>query len=486
MNHNDYQLVRTGRRGKIERYNIFPSAIADFAIENDIAKEYGQDSNVEFYGEDEVFDTITTLQVNCNGIIYNYVPWGQTDDMPIKLRKLISENMVEQQCLAFDISCCYGQGLRFVNRDEKHGDSTDPDIRQFCLENNLHEVFMEQATDMKYYFWTAMEIILSRDGSKIVSFKNLDVMFCRLEKRKDGKINHLFYGDFGKYTAPTNAVAIPLLDPNNPLADLEVRMGKRPNSETGRITNRIETCRKYAIITRMPTPGCRYYPTPYYLSVFKDNWHDIYKLIGIGKKFMIKNTSAPRMQIEVNVEYWSNICQYEGITDPEKQKERVDREKQNLIRFVCGVENAGKASITNSYTDPNGKETSMVKFIPIAQSKKEGGDWSEDMSEASNSLCFAFGVHPNLIGATPGKSQMNNSGSDKRELFSLKQATEKPCHDIMAKPYHVILYYNRWQERCTVDVPMIELTTLDQNTSQKKASINNNKQNDDDDDNGNN
>lgn len=48
------------------------------------------------------------------------------------------------------------------------------------------------------------------------------------------------------------------------------------------------------------------------------------------------------------------------------------------------------------------------------------------MSEASNALCFAHGVHPNLVGATPGKSQMNNSGSDKRELFTLKQALEKP------------------------------------------------------------
>lgn len=41
---------------------------------------------------------------------------------------------------------------------------------------------------------------------------------------------------------------------------------------------------------------------------------------------------------------------------------------------------------------------------------------------------------------------MNNSGSDKRELFTLKQAMEKPFHDIMAKPWHVILHFNGWAE----------------------------------------
>ena len=98
------------------------------------------------------------------------------------------------------------------------------------------------------------------------------------------------------------------------------------------------------------------------------------------------------------------------------------------------------------------------------------------MQEAANALCFAYGVHPNLVGATPGKSQMNNSGSDKRELFTLKQALEKPYHDVMTKPYHVILHYNGWAERCTVDVPMLMLTTLDENKDAKKVSGNSNYQ----------
>ena len=118
-------------------------------------------------------------------------------------------------------------------------------------------------------------------------------------------------------------------------------------------------------------------------------------------------------------EYWDNLCNEEGIIDPVERMERIKEERDNIINFVCGPENAGKALITGYYFDPNGKEQRMVRIINLNESgQKEGGDWADDMSEASNALCFALGVHPNLIGATPGKSQMNNPGSDRRATTS--------------------------------------------------------------------
>ena len=45
----------------------------------------------------------------------------------------------------------------------------------------------------------------------------------------------------------------------------------------------------------------------------------------------------------------------------------------------------------------------------------------------------------------------------------------------MAKPWHVILHYNLWADKnITVDVPMIELTTLDKNKDQQTSIVNNN------------
>lgn len=451
------------------RYRIVPSGIGSSSARNSIATEYGGDSASVF--DDEDMPGLQQVRsINVGGRAYKYVQWGCDDQLPYRLRREIMSNMVTAQCQQFNIVSCYGQGVRFVDRETKK-DVADADILNFCLRNSLQEVFFEQATDMKLYSFSVTVVILSRDASKIVTVRNKDASFCRFEyapATMSGKAEHVFCGDFRLgFFDEKKIEAIPLLDYWDPLGDLLVRMGREPDPETG-LKRKPTAGRKFAILSRMATPGCQVYPVPYYSSIFRDAWFDIYRLIGIGKRHMIKNTSAPRVQIEVHEDYWDNVCDNELISDEKLRRKRKEQEKQNIIDFVTGIENAGKAMISGYYIDPNGKECRMVRIVPLNDaSKKEGGNWSDDVSEASNALCFAFGIHPNLVGATPGKSQMNNSGSDKRELFTLKQALEKPCHDVMTKPYHVILHYNQWHGRATIDVPMLMLTTLDEHRDAK-------------------
>ena len=374
------------------------------------------------------------------------------------------------------MQACYGQGVRFIDRETRE-DTQDAAIRDFCLRNSLHELYLEQATDMKFFFTTITKIILSRDHKQIVQVRHKEMCYCRFARlAKKKRFEYVLYGDWRESAPDPNDIEVlPMLDFYDPLGDLMVRMGKEPDPKTGEKRNAPKDGKdcEFAIVCRMATPGRQIYSRPYYFSAFRDSWFDIYELIGIGKRFMIQNTSAPRLQIEVHDDYWDVVCDNDGITDEDERKARIKEEKQRIIDFVCGPKNAGKALISGYYVDPSGKEHSMVRVINLNQGKKEGGDWADDMQEAANTLCFAFGVHPNLIGATPGKSQMNNSGSDKRELFTMKQALEKPFHDVMMKPYHVILHYNGWSKNVTVDVPMLMLTTLDENKDAKEVTNNN-------------
>nr|DAT66555.1 MAG TPA: hypothetical protein [Caudoviricetes sp.] len=468
-----YQLQEIGASGNLLRYAIVAEGVSK-ASNSTIEQQYGSDTS--FFGSGEIGDARYTM-TEVNGREIEYINYGDDDNMPYVLQNLLRKNMVAQRAMAFNVKCCYGQGIRFVDRESKKDVTTD-EIRDFCLRNSIHEVFMQQATDMKFFNWSVEVIILSKDHKRIVNIRHKDVSYCRLQKpNASGRIENVIFGDFRKYGSSIEGEIIPLLDIYDPLGDLLARMGKAPDPYTG-ITGKEprdgKDC-KFAIISRMPTPGIQFYPVPYYASIFDDAWYDIYRLIGIGKRYMIKNTSAPRIQIEVHRDYWDDLCNNEGIIDAEARKARILKEKDDIINFVCGPENAGKALITGYYFDPNGKEQRMVRIINLSDGgKKEGGDWADDMSEASNSLCFALDCHPNLIGATPGKSQMNNSGSDKRELFIMKQSLEKSEHDIMAKPWHVILHYNTWAEQgVTCDVPMIELTTLDQNKDKQKSLVTN-------------
>lgn len=478
-NNNNITLQPTSTNADADgfrRYRLVPSGYGESAAHNSINTEYGSDSAYVF--EDDDTPGVQNIRaISVRGKAYKYVQWGYDDQLPYRLRSALMSALVTAQDQQFNVFSCYGQGVRFVNRETKQ-DVKDEHILDFCLRNSLQEVFLEQSTDMKFYSFSVTVIILSRDGNKIVTVRNKDAAFCRFEyapSTASGKAEHIFFGDFRLgFFDEAKIEAVPLLDYYNPLDDLMVRMGKEPDPMTG-VKSKPTKDRKFAILSRMATPCCQVYPIPYYAAIFKDAWFDIYRLIGIGKRYMIKNTSAPRVQIEVHDDYWDNVCDNEGIADEAKRKARKEQEKQNIIDFVTGIENAGKAMISGYYIDPNGKENRMVRIIPLNDAnKKEGGNWSDDMSEASNALCFAFGIHPNLVGATPDKSQMNNSGSDKRELFTLKQSLEKACHDVMCKPYHVILHYNEWHKGVTVDVPMIMLTTLDEKRDAKKTTINNN------------
>ena len=72
---------------------------------------------------------------------------------------------------------------------------------------------------------------------------------------------------------------------------------------------------------------------------------------------------------------------------------------------------------------------------------------------------------------------MNNSGSDKRELFTMKQSLETLPHDMLMTVHNVIIFFNGWEEKVEPVVPMILLTTLDKNTDAKETNLNNNSNN---------
>ncbi len=470
---NKQEMVPIGRRPGWTRYCVAPAGVVDIAEEGSPATKY-QECRVIVQDFDEKLNTnpITIGKQN-----FEYVPYGDDDQLPFKVMQRVGENMVTSQCQLFNVQACYGQGVRFIDRDTRE-DTQEAEIRSFCLRNSLHELFLEQATDMKFFFTTITKIILCRDHSRIVKVRHKEMCYCRFARLAGKKrFEYVLYGDWRDGAPDPNDIEVlPMLDFYDPLGDLMVRMGREADPMTGekRKAPKDGADCEFAIVCRMATPGRQVYSRPYFFSAFRDAWFDIYELIGIGKRFMIQNTSAPRLHIEVHDDYWDVVCDNDGITDEDERKERIKQEKQKIIDFVCGPKNAGKALISGYYVDPSGKEHSMVRVINLNQGKKEGGDWADDMQEAANTLCFAFGVHPNLIGATPGKSQMNNSGSDKRELFTMKQALEKPFHDVMMKPYHVVLHYNGWSDSVTVDVPMLMLTTLDENKDAEKVTTNSN------------
>lgn len=397
-----------------------------------------------------------------------YAPWGVDNELPFKIRDLVGSDEVTAQNKFFNVLACYGAGPVLNGADGQP--TTLPDAIRFRRRTGLGTFFLEQITDMKYYFMAVSVIILSKDGTQINRLVHKDACFCRLEKAdKSGRISHVYYANWKKGNLQRGDVErIPLLREDDPIGDLMVKMGREPGPD-GRCCVRTPL-RKFAVLLRFPTVGCQYYPTPYYAAMFRGGSYFEKRLISAAKIAKIRNHASVKYQVEVEHKYWQKIISEERITDPLKIKERIKKEKEKIRDFVAGVHNSGKAWITGYYVDPLGHEVRDIRVNNI-EGSKEGGDYADDINVAANTLCYADNTHPNLVGAVPGKSQSNNSGSDKRELFTMKQALETAFHDLLLRPVEMVCEFNGWQG-VTPAVPMIMLTTLDEHKDAKRINPN--------------
>lgn len=403
-----------------------------------------ENSGKEVFREDS--DTVPTI-INDR---HRYMPWGADNLMPYTILDMIERDETLSTCQMFNAEICYGNGLRFDT--SKCSEIVREEVDAFCSDNNIPVYFLGVCQDLKHFAFTVSVIILSKDGKKIVDIIRKEACYCRFSPREKGKRQFVYYGNWRESLSEKDIEIIPLLDVHNPLRNLKDLVEK---------TNE----RKFAILTEIPAPDHTYYPIPYYASLFRGKWYDIKQLIGLAKESKLKNSAPIKYLIEISKSYWTEIFKSEHITDPVKQQERVKQGKQEILDFLTGVENSGKAWFSTFYRDVKGQEYSDVKITKV-ETDKEGGDWSTDIIEAINMICFTMRVHSNLVGSVPGKTQSNNSGSDKRELYTIAQALQKPYHDLLFAVYNLIIRFNGWKG-CSVDVPFIQLSTLDENRDAK-------------------
>ena len=429
--------------------NISFTSVETFpGVEGSVA--FTVDSEKVFREDGDIAPIILTENIQ-------YMPWGSDDKMPYNILNLIESDETLSTCQMFNAEICYGSGLQY-NTENCTADVKE-EVSEFLLCNALPSYFLGVCQDFKHFGWCASVIILDREGSHIVGLHRKEVCYCRFTKANDkGVIEYLLYGNFKRTTAPSEVEVIPLLDMVCPWHDLKNRMQARTDE------------RKFAVVCRIPTPDSTYYPIPYYASLFKGKWYNIKTLIGMAKEAKLKNTAPIKYHIEVSAKYWENIFKRERITDPKRMQERVVEEKRRIIDFLTGAENAGKALFSTFYISPNGEEQHDVRINKIDM-EKEGGDWASDIQEAVNMFCFTMRVHSNLVGSVPGKSQTNNSGSDKRELYTIAQALQKPYHDLLFTVHRIIMKFNDWVGAFP-DCPFIQLTTLDENKDAKVVSPN--------------
>jgi hypothetical protein len=396
----------------------------------------------------------------------SYIPWGGDNQMPFDLLALVEKDETLATCQCFNAEVCYGSGLQYCVAEASA--AVKSAVEDFTLDNDLAAYFLGISQDFKHFGFAVSVLILNEDGSRIVRLLRKEACYCRFTPADShGRISKILYANWRKAISSRSDIEeIDLLDTAAPWQDLQERLTKKMKT------------RKFAIVSRIPTVDSTYYPIPYYAALFRGKWYNIKQLIGIAKEAKLRNSAPIKYHIEVGAKYWESIFRAEGITDRRKQQERIVREKQSILDFLTGAENSGKAWFSTFYVTPDGKEQHDVVINKIDDSK-EGGDWETDIQEAINMICFTMRVHSNLVGSVPGKSQSNNSGSDKRELYTIAQALQKPYHDLLFTVHRIIIRFNGWQG-VHPEIPFIQLTTLDEHTDAKQVKLPNANETDND------
>ena len=379
---------------------------------------------------------------------FEYVPWGGDNRMPYNILNLFEEDETLAACQMFNSEVCYAGGLRLESPEGEPVDSRiKTEVAAFYVNNNIPYFFLGTCKDLKYFEFAVSVLIFSNDGKKITNIVRKEAMHCRFAPAdNDGVIPYVLYANWRNSNFEEDKIEkIPLIDSRAPLDSIKDLL------ERGE--------KKIAFVTRIPSVDSFYYPIPTYAALFKGKWYNIKKFIGTAKESKLKNSAPLKYVIEVSQNYFEDICRVEGITDPVKKRERQVKAKEDMIDFLTGAENSGKALFAYFSNSIEGKELHHVKITKI-ENTPQGGDWETDHQEAVNMLCFAMRVHSNLVGSVPGKSQSNNSGSDKRELYTIAQAVQRPYHDIIFYLFKLLIIFNEWLPMEPV-VPYIQLTTLD-------------------------
>ncbi len=401
--------------------------------------------------------------------------WGSDNNMPNKLIESAYKNNVVASNLDFNARIGYGDTIQVVLRSRNASneieyvplmESEAQEVFDFLRDNNYTLLQQEMVHDLMLLNNSFVEFIMNKACTKILQVRHKEAAYSRLSMMNDsGRIEYHGYCSDWLNASSEKVIATPLLDYDNPIYDLKVKMGKKPD-ENGKTNNK--KIPRHILHIAPPSPGKFYYQKAYWWSIFESHWYDFSCSIPEFKMNLMKNQMVLKYHVQIRKGFFDDMFRSEGITDPKKKEERKLDFYRQLEDFLSGKENAGKNFVSEiSYSDiQKGLEIQDIKITPI-ESFIKGGEYIEDSEEASNAICYAMGVHPSLQGASPGKNKTIN-GTEARELFIIKQAMMKPIRDLLLQPLRIVKEVNGWNPDIDFIIPNIMLTTLDRGTGAVK------------------
>ena len=354
--------------------------------------------------------------------------------------------------------------IRILEEDYKEWERTLAEHDQFIEDNNLTLHFLECMTDywhMDMYFPTVGFTIGRSEGwnPKIKYVDRVPDVCGRLEQMdRNLRINYVYYSEKWRQDATAELesmeiVAYPAVQNKTMLGGWKSIVQR--NQRT-RVKNRPAWV---ACPIRYPSPN-PYYSRPSWWSIFSSMVYDYASNLVVDKAIARQNATMWSKIIFIDQEYLSRIFDIQGAETPAAQ-EKIRNDIYNRVnRLLQRKENNGKTLLMDKYLGSDGKTVQYsIEIVDVPQ-PASGAETKDELEEISSIIFFAFGVHPALIGAVPGKSG-SSGGTYQRELILIKQNLLDPARSLYLKFLQNIASFNEWDKHAVWKISDLVLTTLD-------------------------
>lgn len=360
--------------------------------------------------------------------------------------------------------------LSTLRKDYESWKVTNEASQLFIKNSNLDLHYLRCMQDDSYFDIYFPAIVLERGKPrkwqpKIIGIGRIPTMCARMEEMDDKwKINHIYYAEKWRRDATAkleekDVVAYPCVMPDHFADDLQQIVDKNQRTIVGSRPTEI-VCPSF-----YPNAGKPYYPVPKWLSLDICMVLDYARTLISDKAIQRKNSTMWGKIAYINLSYFKTLCDDEGLTgDVDKMMARKNELQDQIEEFLKRRENKGKLMVADSFLSAD--EKNLYKAIELVDVPQETNakETKDELEEISSIILFTFGIHPSLIGATPGKNP-TTGGTQQRELYLLKQIQVSPRQRLYLQFLNNIARFNQWDSHAEFEIQLPVLTTLDRNAT---------------------
>lgn len=363
-------------------------------------------------------------------------------------------------------------------------ESTDKEVSAFVQDSNLELIYTQLANDMSHLGICFPELKLDKQGNnrntvtwipKVIGIDYKSGCTCRMERMDDNnRVNYIYVSnlwlDFNQSVGMDNnsIAAIPALDPQRPLSSLKEKvrntrirayMGKK-NRKGNDVSERPT---RFILPSFYPSLGRPYYPQPMWYSIFSG---DIYKYVSTiieNRAIAKENSNMAGKIIYIHTDYLNKLYMLEKAETSEQREQLRDQMWDEINAFLKDRNNNGQTILSFTFTGNDGKEHDAWRIVDVPLSSKQEAEANKtELEELSSVIFFSLEIHPDLIGAIPGRSG-SSGGTYQREMYEMKKLMMAPTQRLLLKCLEVARDFNEWDSHLVWSIQQMTLTTLDRN-----------------------